>query len=195
MTLRLFVSNRLEILADNLAEVLKEPLASVLDEEIILVQSKGMERWVAMQLAQRHGICANYRFPFPNAFIHQIFQKVIPHLPERSDFDPKTMTWRIMELLPFCVSKPGFESLRAYLGDTQRNLKSFQLSERIADTFDQYLLFRPKMIFRWEAGEENHWQAVLWRELVRKTGTMHRAALGKAFLSEIEKLPKKMHNL
>ncbi|MBW2001697.1 MAG: exodeoxyribonuclease V subunit gamma, partial [Deltaproteobacteria bacterium] len=61
MTLRLFTSNRLEILADILAEVLEEPLASVLDEEIIVVQSKGMERWVSMQLAQRHGICANYR--------------------------------------------------------------------------------------------------------------------------------------
>ncbi|RLB25399.1 MAG: exodeoxyribonuclease V subunit gamma, partial [Deltaproteobacteria bacterium] len=171
MTLRLFTSNRLEILANALAEVLEEPLSSALDQEIIVVQSKGMERWVSMQLAQRHGICANYRFPFPNAFVHEVFQKVIPDLPERSPFDPKTMTWKIMKLLPSCIRKPGFETLSAYLGDTERNLKRFQLSERIADTFDQYLLFRPEMIFRWENGEENHWQAVLWRELVKGTGT------------------------
>ena len=195
MTLRLFTSNRLEILANALAEVLSKPLASVLDEELIVVQSRGMERWLSMQLAQRHGICANYRFPFPNAFVHDIFQKIIPDLPERSDFDPKTMTWRIMELLPSCIRRPGFESLSAYLGDTQRNLKNFQLSERIADTFDQYLLFRPEMIFRWEAGKENHWQAVLWRELVKETGTMHRATLGKAFLSATERLHTTMHNL
>ena len=80
MTLQLFTSNRLETLADTLAEMLREPLASVLDEEIIVVQSKGMERWVSMQLARRHGICANFRFPFPNAFIHEIFQKVFPDL-------------------------------------------------------------------------------------------------------------------
>ena len=195
MTLRLFTSNRLEILADTLAEVLRKPLASVLDEEIIVVQSKGMERWVSMQLSQRHGICANYRFPFPNAFVHEVFQKVIPDLPERSDFDPKTMTWRIMKLLPSCIRKPGFESLRAYLGDTQRNLKRFQLSERIADTFDQYLLFRPEMIFRWEGGEENHWQAVLWRELIKETVTMHRAALGKAFCKATEEFPTTIHSL
>jgi len=195
MTLQLFTSNRLEILADTLAEVLRKPLASVLDEEIIVVQSKGMERWVSMQLAQRHGICANYRFPFPNAFVHEVFQKVIPDLPERSAFDPKTMTWRIMKLLPSCIRKPGFESLSAYLGDTQRNLKRFQLSERIADTFDQYLLFRPEMIFRWEGGEENHWQAVLWRELVKETGTMHRAALGKAFCNATEEFPTTLHSL
>ncbi len=195
MTLRLFTSNRLEILADILAEVLEEPLTSVLDEEIIVVQSKGMERWVSMQLAQRHGICANYRFPFPNAFVHEVFQKVIPDLPERSDFDPKTITWRIMKLLPSCIRKPSFESLSAYLGDTQRNLKRFQLSERIADTFDQYLLFRPELIFRWENGEENNWQAVLWRELVKETGTMHRAALGKAFCKATEEFPTTIHSL
>jgi len=166
----------------------------VLDEEIIVVQSKGMERWVSTQLAQRHGICANYRFPFPNAFIHEVFQKVISDLPERSDFDPKTMTWRIMKLLPSCIRKPGFESLSAYLADTQRNLKRFQLSERIADTFDQYLLFRPEMIFQWEGGKENHWQAVLWRELVKETGTMHRAALGKAFCKATEKFPATLHS-
>ncbi|MBW1672761.1 MAG: exodeoxyribonuclease V subunit gamma [Deltaproteobacteria bacterium] len=195
MTLQLFTSNRLETLADTLAEMLREPLASVLDEEIIVVQSKGMERWVSMQLARRHGICANFRFPFPNAFIHEIFQKVIPDLPERPAFDPKTMTWRIMKLLPQCITKPGFENLSAYLGDTQRNVKRFQLSERIADTFDQYLLFRPEMIFQWEGGEEDHWQAVLWRELVKETGTMHRAALGRAFLSATEESLTTLHNL
>ena len=195
MTLRLFTSNRLEILADILAEVLEEPLASVLDEEIIVVQSKGMERWVSMQLAQRHGICANHRFPFPNAFIHEVFQKIISDLPERSDFDPKTMPWRIMKLLPLCIRKPGFESLSTYMGDTQRDVKRFQLSERIADTFDQYLLFRPEMIFKWEGGEENHWQAVLWRELIKETGTMHRAALGKAFCKATEEFPTTIHGL
>jgi len=185
MTLRLFTSNRLEILAGALAKVLATPLTSVLDEEIIVVQSRGMERWVSMQLAQRHGICANYRFPFPNAFVHEVFHKLIPDLPEHSPFDPKTMTWKIMKLLPYCISKPGFESLRIYLGDTQVSLKRFQLSERIADTFDQYLLFRPEMIFRWERGQGNHWQAVLWRALVKDNGG-HRAALAKAFFEAIE---------
>ena len=162
MTLRLFTSNRLEALSEALAEVLRTPLTSVLDEEIIVVQSQGMKRWVSMQLAQRHGICANYRFPFPNAFVYDVFREVISGLPECSPFDPRIMTWRIMKILPSCITRPGFESLRIYLGDTQANLKRFQLSERIADTFDQYLLFRPEMIFRWESGKEDHWQAVLW---------------------------------
>ena len=195
MTLRLFTSNRLEILAEELAEVLRTPLASVLDEEIIVVQSQGMKRWVSMQLAQRHGICANYRFPFPNAFVYDVFREVISGLPECSPFDPRIMTWRIMKILPSCITRPGFESLRIYLGDTQANLKRFQLSERIADTFDQYLLFRPEMIFRWESGKEDHWQAVLWRELVQGNEAKHRAALGKAVLEAIEESSTEVQGL
>ena len=184
---RLFTSNRLEILADALAEVLSTPLASPLAEEIILVQSKGMERWVSEELARRHGICANCRFPFPNAFVYEVFRKVFEDLPERSTFDPKMMTWKIMKRLPSCVTKPGFESLRRYLGDGGRDLKCLQLSERIADTFDQYLLFRPEMMLSWERNQEDHWQAVLWRELVKGDKGEHRARLREAFLQAIEK--------
>ena len=184
---RLFTSNRLEILAEGLSEVLGTPLASPLDEEIIVIQSKGMERWVSTELARHHGICANVKFPFPNAFVYEIFGKVIQDLPERSPFDPKIMTWKIMGLLPSCVSMPGFDSLGGYLGDAVGHLKLFQVSERIADTFDQYLLFRPEMILGWERNKEDHWQAVLWRELVKEDEKGHHARLGKAFLEAVEK--------
>ena len=185
--LKLFSSNRLEVLAEKLAETFDKPLASPIEPEIIVVQSKGMEKWVSLQLAQQHGICANYRFPFPNAFVHEVFRNVVPDLPERSPFDPKIMTWRIMKLLPSCILRPGFENLKSYLNGIDENLKRFQLSERIADTFDQYLLFRPQMIFRWERGQEDHWQAVLWKELIKEIGKRHRAALGKDFLEAIKK--------
>jgi exodeoxyribonuclease V gamma subunit len=197
--LRLFTSNRLEILAEALAEVMGTPLSSPLDKEVIIVMSKGMERWLSMQLAQRLGVCANCRFHFPNTFVRDIFQTVVPNLPERSSFDPEVMTWRIMKRLPDFVTKSGFESLRNYLGDTGGHLKRFQLSERIADTFDQYLIFRPDMIFGWEKKRENHWQAVLWRDLVKGNKERHRAALAKVFLealkdssTEIEGFPERV---
>jgi len=186
-TFRLFTSNRLEILVEALAGVLRTPLASPLDQEIIVVQSQGMERWVSTELALRHGICANCRFAFPNAFVYETFRKVLPDLPERSRFDPKVMTWKIMKLLPSCITRPGFESLMIYLGDAGGHLKRFQLSERIADTFDQYLLFRPEMILRWEKNKEEHWQSELWRELVKGDEKGHRARLGKAFLEAVAK--------
>ncbi len=198
-TLRLFTSNRLETLADALAEVIVTPLASPLEKEIIVVQSRGMERWVSMELARRHGICANTKFPFPNAFVNGVAQKFLPDFPDLSLFDPKIMTWRIMKLLPSLITKSGFESLMTYLQEPEENLKRFQLSERIADIFDQYLLFRPEMILKWEKGLEDQWQAVLWRALTQENETKHRALLGKAIiekladpLTQLEDIPERI---
>ena len=154
-------------------------------EEIIVVQSKGMERWLAIQLAQRLGICSNFRFPFPNAFVDDIFKKVLRELPEYPSFDPAVTTWQIMDLLPSLVDMPGFEIIKRYLGDGSDDLKLFQLSERIADLFDQYMLFRPQMVFGWENGADNHWQAILFRELLGVSGKRHRAAFGRYFLERL----------
>src|ERR1017187_5332806 len=64
-TLKLHTSNRLESLAECLAEALRTPLHAPLQPEVIMVQSQGMARWLKLQLAERHSVCANYSFPFP----------------------------------------------------------------------------------------------------------------------------------
>ncbi|HIC86523.1 MAG TPA: hypothetical protein EYP06_09555, partial [Desulfobacterales bacterium] len=75
--LHLHSSNRLELLAARLAEVLASPLASPLSPEIIVVQSRGMETWLRMELARHLGISANLVFPFPNRIVAQLFGQVI----------------------------------------------------------------------------------------------------------------------
>jgi exodeoxyribonuclease V gamma subunit len=77
-----FTSNRLEVLIDILAKILQEPLPHPLMPETIVVQSKGMERWISMELAKKHGVCANIRFPFPNAFADNLFVKLMPDAPD-----------------------------------------------------------------------------------------------------------------
>ena len=175
--LNLYTSNRLEILARFLADLLKTPLSSPLKKEIIVVQSKGMEHWLSMQLAKFHGICANIDFPFPITIVFQIMSRIIGTLPDRSLFDPNVMTWKIMKLLPSFLAEPPFKDLQNYLEGADRNLKLFQLSAHIADTFDQYMIFRPDMILNWETGQEDLWQAELWRAIAKETQGMHRAAL------------------
>ncbi len=184
--IRLFTGNRLELLAEALASVLEKPLANALDKEVILVQSKGMERWISLQLAEKHGICANCRFPFPNRFVQEVFQSVLKDLPQSSFFDPGIMTWRIMTALPALFENPEFEPPRGYVETAQRDLKRFQLSRRIADLYDQYLLFRPGMMVQWEKGKAGHWQALLWRHLVRGNEQGHRVARAKRFFDALE---------
>ncbi|MDT8274285.1 MAG: exodeoxyribonuclease V subunit gamma [Desulfomonilia bacterium] len=76
--MKVFLSNRLETLASELARVLRTPLDSPLHQDIVVVQSTGMQRWISMKLASLNGICANMKFPFPNAMLSELFERVMP---------------------------------------------------------------------------------------------------------------------
>ncbi len=183
----LFTSNRMENLSRALAELLQTPLISPLDQEIIIVQSNSMKKWISMELARQMGICANMGFYYPNAFIDNTFQDFFSETSASSPpFDPQIMHWKVMKLLPECIKNPGFEILKNYLGHEGVTIKTCQLSERISDLFDRYILFRPEMIFKWEQGDEDHWQAELWRKLSKGNENSHRAARFRDFLKKVE---------
>ena len=178
-------SNRTEILSYQLAQIMRTPLSSPLMPETIVIQSQGMERWVSMEIAGHNGICGNCQFPFPNTFLRNLTERIFPDLPETDLFQPQILTFRIMGILGDLLHHPAFTSLKSYLQDDPHHVKLFQLSERIADTFDQYLVFRPDMMLAWESGKKDHWQAVLWRELVSIDENRHRARLRKDLINEI----------
>ncbi|HDR14885.1 MAG TPA: exonuclease V subunit gamma, partial [Desulfobacteraceae bacterium] len=183
----IYTSSGIEVLSAALSDLLRRPLDSPLAQEVVMVQSRGMERWLRMQLAASHGVSANLWFPFPNRFLQKIFSEIFQDRYQTELFSPDVAAWRIMEILPACTADREFESLRDYLNTVDGDLKRFQLSALIADTFDQYLIFRPEMVFRWERGEENHWQARLWRMLSSGHEAEHRAALARDLLSMIER--------
>jgi exodeoxyribonuclease V gamma subunit len=193
--LTIYTSNNMEILAEQLARIVREPMPSPISSEIIVVQSRGMERWVSMELAMHNGICANCFFPFPNLFFQETFNKFIPDMPDDALFDPVTMTFKIMKILPTCSNLPGFESLKRYLVDDVKGMKLLQISQQIADLFDQYLVFRPEMIFRWEKGKEDHWQAQLWREISSGKEKYHRARLRQTLLEKIKRPSNEILNI
>lgn len=193
--LNLYVSNRLEILAQQLARIVKEPLPAPIVPEIVVVQSRGMERWISMALAMHNGICANTIFPFPNTFLQQMTINLIPDLPDQSLFAPTVLTFRIMKILPACTAIKGFESLKSYLENDIKHLKLYQISKKIADIFDQYLVFRPDMVFDWEQGRQNHWQAKLWRRLMVDKKPMHRAHLQAELLDRITRPSDALENM
>ena len=81
----------MEKLAEKLAETVRDPLPNVLDKEIIIVHSKGMQRWVSLKLAEINGICANIDFSFPNAYVNDCFRKNIfkmEHCPHQLSINP-----------------------------------------------------------------------------------------------------------
>ncbi|ABK99756.1 exodeoxyribonuclease V subunit gamma [Pelobacter propionicus] len=199
MPLTICTSNRMENLVEALCDVLKTPLSSPFTPEILVVQSKGMQRWLAMKLAETFGVWANCTYPFPNKVVWELFMKAFPELPDTSRFSPEVMTWRIMGLLPAFLGRQEFTPLNHYLDGDGDGLKKFQLAGKIADTFDQYTLFRPNMLLDWEGGKGGDWQELLWRELATADNGQHRGRIKQDFIkllaqghAEKESLPERI---
>ena len=196
--LSIYHSNRLDILKDLLVELLRrEPLQNPLQNEQILVQSPGMAQWLRLQLAEGLGIAAALEFPLPASFLWKMYTRVLPDVPVRSAFNKEAMAWKIMTLLPDMIDQPAFASLSQYLSDDDDGIRCFQLAEKIADIFDQYLVYRPDWINEWEDNKdsagitsEHPWQPELWRSLVAKTRQLgqspwHRANMHHRFIQEL----------
>ncbi len=183
-------SNRTEVLVDVLAGVVTRPAGDAAAPECIVVQGKGMERWLSMQLSQRFGVWANPDFPFPRKLIERAITAVLgPEGAPSACFEPETLMWSIADLLPAYLAHAEFAPIRTYLADDERGTKRIALAQRIADTFDQYVVYRPQMIIEWEQGAGTEWQAVLWRALVDRHSATHIAARAAAFLSAAPTTP------
>jgi exodeoxyribonuclease V gamma subunit len=185
MALNLFTSNRMEVLVDALRTVTESRrLHSPFDKEVIVVQSRGMQRWLSMELAARFGVWANGHYPFPNAMVSEMFERIGLDHPDTSSFSKEVMTWKIIRLLPGMIDNNAFTPLRTYLTDDPDGLKRFQLAAKIADTFDQYTLYRPDLLAGWERKPDAspmEWQAILWRMLVAEAAGKHRGSLKDEF--------------
>jgi exodeoxyribonuclease V gamma subunit len=180
-------SNRIEFLLQRLADRLAgEPLSLPLQPEVVVTPSSAMARWVNLQLARRHGVAANYRYPLPASFIWRLSRDLLGALPEADPLEPKFMTWRVYALLPQMLPEPAFGAIARYLRQDAEGVKRLQLAGRIADVFDRYQFYRPQLLRDWEAGKDASWQAALWRCLTREVG-QHRLAVIARLLSLLRK--------
>ncbi len=182
--MRVHRSNRVERLFDALVGVVSTPLPDPLQPECIVVSSRGMNTWLSMRLAERLGVWAGGQFPFPRRFIDDLFGEVGPSGPAWKD--PQQLLWPVLAELPRHLDDPAFAELARFVAadSTGRNL--FQLAGRVAGMFDQYPVFRPEMVLGWDAGRDEHWQAVLWRAVLDRLGGQHVAAQARDFIDALE---------
>ena len=224
----LIQSNQMESLSAQLANLLNQtiPGVSVLQPEHILVQSPGMSTWLRLEIARQNGIAAALEFPLPSSFTWQLCHALLPNVPTDNAFTKAAMTWKLMDLLPSLLEHNDFGPLRHYLSKTLTDsrmagtedeleveveveqphhpLKLYQLCARIADIFDQYLVYRPDWILEWEStgwqnstsvlalNSEQMWQPVLWRALIafnansENSSQYHRANLHSALIAALQ---------
>ena len=164
---------------DTLVERLALDLASAplgpFDEEVIVVQSRGTERWIRHELARRHGCAAGLRFPFAASLFRSIADpatasgSVADATTARDDdaFGRDALTWRIFDLLDggLC-DDPGFETILAFVTEPHGRdpRKMLGLARTLASRYTEYQLYRPDVLQEWEREQSStEWQATLWR--------------------------------
>lgn len=201
-------SNQLDLLKSLLVAIIQsKPLDNPFQKELILVQSPGMAQWLKLEMAKEQGIAANVEFPLPATFIWQMFTQILDDVPQRSFFNKEAMTWKLMTVLPEKLDEPDFDELRRYLDGDDDQQKLYQLAGKIADIYDQYLVYRPEWIKAWEneqpvdeLAEEKRWQAVLWQALYDYTlqlgqSPFHRANLYEEFIDVLSSHKEKPEGL
>lgn len=179
--LSLYHAPDLETLGELATTLLAQPLADPFAPALVVVPSQGMGRWLTLELARKQGIAMQLDIQLPARFVWDLSRAVLGSLPEQSAFTPTTLTWRLYDWLCEAANLALAPRLAHYLdgGDERRRLS---LAAKIADTFDQYLLYRDDWLGAWERGElldlgpDEGWQALLWQALT-KDGHPHRARL------------------
>jgi len=130
-------------------------------------------------------VFANARFPFPRGFIDEVFDAVVPDAePSSEAYTREVLTFAILTLLPRLLDDPAFAPLHGYLADDTQAVKRLELAERIAHVFDQYLVYRPRLLLKWEKGQGADWQPKLWRALRQHLGGHHFATRAQRFFQE-----------
>ncbi|PLK58062.1 exodeoxyribonuclease V subunit gamma [Candidatus Palibaumannia cicadellinicola] len=177
----IYYSNQLDLLKTLTARLISSSkLPDLLQPEVILVHSYGMAQWMQMELAVSFGIAANIDFTLPASFIWKMFTCVLPDVPAESVFSKSAMTWRLMAIIPRFYHQPDFDVVSQYLSDDVDKRKQFSFAARVADLFEEYLIFRPDWLEKWQHGKQlNHlgqdqrWQATLWQALIEDIFSAH----------------------
>ncbi|KWE80487.1 exodeoxyribonuclease V subunit gamma [Burkholderia ubonensis] len=185
--LHLFYSNRHETLADALLDDLaafparNAPWAP----QQIIVPSAALRRRLELDIAERHGVCANVEFTYLAQWLWAQIGRVMT-VPARSPFAPDRLVWRCYRLLAQASGDaPWLASprLAGYLSASDDAMR-YELAQRVATVLDHYLTYRPEWLAAWQAGEsvlagdgaprgigdaardDERWQAALWRALL-----------------------------
>jgi len=176
--------NHLEILADQLASDITQPAENILEPELIVVPGPAFGRWLSLRLAYQQGVCANMAWRSPAELIWFLFQTALPDVPITNIFSPDVLVWRVFDVL----SDDGFvgdhRPLLHYLssGDPKQR---WQLAKKLANLYEQYLIYRPDWVLDWEQREAKHWQASLWKKLVGRGNNRHWLTLQREMLKAL----------
>ncbi len=186
--LTIHFANRYETLSALLAERLAAGERSVFVPDQVIVPSAAVRRQLTLELARRHGLCANVQFGYLARWLWQLIARVVPGVQGESPFAPDVLSWRIVAALDDAAWAAGHARLAGYLARADAVMR-YELAAKLAGLFDQYITFRPEWLAAWSLGKsaaigsgdaaaqaDQAWQAALWRRVSAGLGAEHPSA-------------------
>ncbi|RYD98962.1 MAG: exonuclease V subunit gamma [Sphingobacteriales bacterium] len=172
MSISIYTSNSIHILASAMVEALGERSMPVFTPRYIVTQTEGMNNWLKHQMARQLGIAANTIFLNPGAVIEQIFINLGGSYGNK--IKRQHLDWLIFLILGKDSFKHQFPIQAKYYADDA--MKQWEFAVKLTDLFDQYQIYRSPTISRWNELEnidplkgDEKWQAYIWRALKRHT--------------------------
>lgn len=172
MGLKLYTSNRIEELSTLFCSAIGQK-ESWHQTSHVIVQTQGLQKWLAKQAVAQNKIFANYEFSSPDAFIAKIQKDA--GIYGNTYFSAQNMKWKNYTYLNDEDFINQFAAVASYYhGD---DIKRIQLAGKVADVFDQYQVYRPQIIEAWnkkttwadntddDFEQQEQWQRWLWQKL------------------------------
>ena len=147
-------SNYIEALGYMCTEQMKLPLKDPFAKEHVIVMNTGMKSYLQQFIARQNGICSNVSFDQLWTFIWNIYKKITPNLGDVHYFDHDYIIWSLYQMLHEERCADSVEALslvRNYIENDTDGTRTYELCVAIADTFDQYLMYRNDWILMWDA--------------------------------------------
>ncbi len=187
--LKLIYSNNYSSLKEELIKELNQKkLNSPFAKRIFLTQTQGMQKWLSLEITKKNNIFASFEF----ININDVFLRLYSLLNNKKIYglyNKNTLKWLIAEIIT--NNKTELDLIEKYLAEenasgqkdtnsakTISDYKREQLATKIADLFDQYMIFRPELIRAWNKGESFYkepelakhekWQQRIWQEVKQK---------------------------
>ncbi len=182
MGLHLHRSERADALVDGLGDLLSRAPRDPFAPELVVVPTRGMERYIGQRLSMRlgaapgsaDGVCANVGFSSPAALL-----SIATGQPDDDPWAPRRLLWRLLEIIDASMEQAWCGPLASHLLDSPtraRSQRRWATAAHIAELFASYAEQRPDMVRGWGTGEfggipgDLEWQVHLWRRLAETIG-------------------------
>ncbi len=156
-----------------------------MQEEVWLTHTQGAAEWMKQAVARQNaGICAAIRVEMPGSFLWSIYTRVLGLNGLEDRFDKVGVLWQLYRLFGDDDLLHSMPVLQNFMSFPERpKERRYQLARRIADLYDQYMVYRSDWLQEWMLDkdqdflQEDIWQAQLFRRLIQQVPEEERSEL------------------